>query len=110
MNLTKMIIRMFLHCVSDLAWLCQLSTNDLLEKVLGDALKSISTGDCLQRAVGGDQYAERDIRCDRGRCGNSGVLYLLSPGQIRTKSGPGGQGKRGRGSIASCGGHARSSW
>src|SRR5258708_35409416 len=110
MNLTKMIIRMFLHCVSDLAWLCQLSTNDLLEKVLGDPLKTLSPGDCLQRAVGGDQYAERAIRCDRGWCGNSGVLYLLSPGQIRSKSGPGGQGKRGRGSITSGGGQHRSHW
>ncbi len=36
MNLMKMIIVMFLHCVSDLALLCRLSTNDLLEKVLGD--------------------------------------------------------------------------
>src|SRR5260221_5263448 len=38
MNLMKMIIVMFLHCVSDLALLCRLSTNDLLEKVLGDPL------------------------------------------------------------------------
>jgi hypothetical protein len=32
----KMIIVMFLHFVSDLALLCQLSTKDLLEKVLRD--------------------------------------------------------------------------
>ncbi len=38
MNLMKMIIVMFLHFVSDLALLCRLSTNDLLEKVLGDPL------------------------------------------------------------------------
>jgi hypothetical protein len=38
MNLTKMIIMMFRHCVSDLAWLYQLSTKDLLEKVLSDPL------------------------------------------------------------------------
>jgi len=38
MNLMKMIIVMFPHCVSDLALLCRLSTNDLREKVLGDPL------------------------------------------------------------------------
>jgi len=38
MNLMKMIIVMFLHCVSDLALLCRLNTNDLLEKVPGDPL------------------------------------------------------------------------
>ena len=47
MNLTKMIIMMFLHCVSDLAWLYQLSTKDLLEKVLSDPLqKSIYQRHC----------------------------------------------------------------
>src|SRR5258708_25361677 len=39
MNLMEMIIVMFLHCVSDLALLCRLSTNDLLKKVLGDPLQ-----------------------------------------------------------------------
>jgi hypothetical protein len=39
MNLMKMIIVMFLHCVSDLALLCRLNTNDLLEKVPGDLLQ-----------------------------------------------------------------------
>jgi len=47
MNLTKMIIMMFLHCVSDLAWLYQLSTKDLLEKVLSDPhQKTISQRHC----------------------------------------------------------------
>lgn len=46
MNLTKMIIMMFLHCVVDLAWLYQLRTKDLLEKVLDDPLKTLATGDC----------------------------------------------------------------
>src|SRR5712691_6199189 len=47
MNLTKMIIMMFLHCVSDLAWFYQLSTKDLLEKVLSDPLqKSIYQRHC----------------------------------------------------------------
>src|SRR5713101_4950743 len=47
MNLTKMIIMMFRHCVSDLAWLYQLSTKDLLEKVLSDPLqKSIYQRHC----------------------------------------------------------------
>jgi len=35
----KMIIVMFLHCVSDLALLCRLSTKDFLEKVLSDPLQ-----------------------------------------------------------------------
>jgi hypothetical protein len=39
MNLMKMIIVMFLHCASGLALLCQLSTKDLLAKVLGDPLR-----------------------------------------------------------------------
>src|SRR5712692_1940094 len=47
MNLTKMIIMMFRHCVSDLAWLYQLSTKNLLEKVLSDPLqKSIYQRHC----------------------------------------------------------------
>src|SRR5713226_2826480 len=47
MNLTKMIIMMFRHCVSDLAWLYQLSTKDLLGKVLSDPLqKSIYQRHC----------------------------------------------------------------
>src|SRR5258708_2532801 len=47
MNLTKMIIMMFRHCVRDLAWLYQLRTKDLLEKVLSDPLqKSIYQRHC----------------------------------------------------------------
>jgi len=38
MNWMKMIIVMFLHCVSDLVWLSQLSTKDLLEKGMSDSL------------------------------------------------------------------------
>jgi hypothetical protein len=34
-----MISRMFLHCVSDLVWLSQLRTKDLLEKVPGEPPK-----------------------------------------------------------------------
>jgi len=49
MNLTKMIIVMFLHCVSDLAWLSQLSTKDLREKVLGDPFANATFENILPR-------------------------------------------------------------
>ncbi len=96
MNLTKMIIMMFRHCVSDLAWLYQLSTKDLLEKVLSDPLqKSIYQRHCQNLET---IYAKFDRGVSRvafpfllclslSRCASRGLYWLNglgSPSGIET--------------------------